>query len=264
MELSIFQIDAFASEVFRGNPAAVVPLAEPLPVETMRRIAMENNLAETAFLSPAQGSADHHIRWLSPTSEVALCGHATLASAHALWNELGFARDTIRFSTELSGELTVTRADDLIQLDLPAYELEPVAETADLASALAREPGEVYQAGPKLLCVLPTKRDVLETEPDMRELAQLDIEGVIVTAPGTKHDFVSRFFAPGIGVDEDPATGSSHCALAPYWARRIGRRRLSAHQVSARGGELVCEHAGDRVYIAGKAVTYLRGTITIP
>ena len=263
MERPIYQIDAFSSEVFRGNPAAVVPLDEWPPAPTLQAIAMENNLSETAFFTPTD-EADFHLRWFTPTIEVELCGHATLATAHALWREMGHPGERIRFSTQRAGELCVTREDALISLDLPAYPLGAGEVTTALVRALGRQPSEVHTAGPKLLCVFENKRDVLELEPDMQGLSCLDAMGVIVTAPGTKHDFVSRYFAPRAGVPEDPVCGSAHCALTPYWTRRIGQRPLSAHQVSARGGELVCEQRGDRVRLGGRAVTYLRGSISVP
>ncbi len=265
MKLKLFQIDAFTSSVFRGNPAAVVPLDAWLPHETLQAIALENNLSETAFFTPSEDAgSEFHLRWFTPGLEVALCGHATLATAHTLWNHLGHGTDTIRFSTRHSGVLRVTRDGDLIVLDFPAYKLEPIAVTTALVRALGRQPTEVFRAGPKLLAVFENKRDIHEADPDFAAIAALDCLGVIVTAPGAKHDFVSRFFAPGAGINEDPATGSAHCALAPYWAKRLGRNELSAHQVSKRGGVLRCVDKGDRVEIAGHAATYLEGQITIP
>ncbi len=265
MELRIFQIDAFTSEVFRGNPAAVVPLDSWLPDVSLQQIALENNLSETAYIVPAaEAGAHYELRWFTPTIEAPLCGHATLAAAFALFHELGHAGDSVRFSTRQSGVLSVTREGELIRLDLPVYTLGAGETTAQLEHALGRRPAEVWTAGPKLLCVFENKRDVLELAPDMAALRRVDAEGVIVTAPGTKHDFVSRFFAPNAGVDEDPVCGSAHCALTPYWAKRLGRDTLSAHQVSAREGELACELHGDRVTLSGKGVTYLRGVITIP
>jgi PhzF family phenazine biosynthesis protein len=263
MQRPIYQIDAFTSELFRGNPAAVVPLDGPLPDRTLQSIALENNLSETAFLTPSP-DADFHIRWFTPTMEVDLCGHATLAAAHVIWTELGRDTDTLRLSTRHAGELRVTRDQDVIRLDLPAYPLSVGESSPMLERALHRRPEEVWEAGPKLLCVFANKRDILDLAPDMGALRDLDAEGVIVTAPGTKHDFVSRFFAPNAGVDEDPVCGSAHCALTPYWAKRLGRDSLSAHQVSARGGELACELHADRVTLSGKAVTYLQGVIKVP
>ncbi len=265
MKLTMFQIDAFTSSVFKGNPAAVVPLEAWLPDETLQAIAGENNLSETAFIAPAQGAdADFHLRWFTPAIEVALCGHATLATAHALWAHLDHAGDSIRFTTEHSGVVKVAREDDLIVLDFPAYTLTPTEVSTPLVRALGRQPTDAFIAGPKLLTVFETKRDVVEIEPDFRAVEDLGHLGVIATAPGSKHDFVSRFFAPHAGIDEDPVTGSAHCALAPYWARRLGRNELSAHQISKRGGVLRCVDHGDRVHLAGRATTYLEGKITIP
>lgn len=265
MRFQLFQVDAFTSEVFRGNPAAVVPLEAWLPDETLQAIALENNLSETAFFVPEDsGIADYHLRWFTPTVEVDLCGHATLASAHTLFTELGFSGDRVRFSTRASGVLNVTRRDELIRMDLPAYTLTPSQTSDQLEKALGRQPSEVIDAAPKLLCVFDNKRDVLEIRPDLNAMRGIDALGVIVTAPGTKHDFVSRFFAPNAGVDEDPVCGSAHCALTPYWANRLGRTTLSAHQVSAREGELACELLGDRVALSGRGATYLRGEIRVP
>jgi len=264
-KLTMFQVDAFTSSVFKGNPAAVVPL-DAWPVDqTLQSIAQENNLSETAFFVPTPGApADYHLRWFTPALEVALCGHATLASAHVLWNHLARPGDAIRFSTQRSGVLRVARGGDQIVLDFPAYTLTPTDISTPLVRALGRQPTEVFTAGPKLLAVFENKRDVIEMEPDFRAVADLGHLGVIVTAPGAKHDFVSRFFAPHAGIDEDPVTGSAHCALAPYWSKRLGRKELSAHQVSKRGGVLRCVDKGDRVEIAGHAATYLEGKITIP
>lgn len=263
MKLTMYQVDAFTSKVFHGNPAAVVPLDAWLPDETLQGIALENNLSETAFFVPGSDT-EFALRWFTPALEVALCGHATLATAHVLWRHLGHNADLIRFSTRHSGMLGVSRAGDEIVLDFPAYTLEPSEVTSALVRALGRQPAEVLRAGPKLLAVFDNKRDIHEMEPDFAAIAALDALGVIVTAPGAKHDFVSRMFAPGAGIDEDPVTGSAHCALAPYWSKRLGRVELSAHQVSKRGGVLRCVDNGDRILIAGQAVTYMVGEISVP
>ena len=263
----IFQVDAFTSRLFAGNPAAVVPLDEPLPDETLRAIAAENNLSETAFFTKGgEDGAAYHLRWFTPEVEVQLCGHATLASAHVLFNHLGHEGDLVTFSTAHSGRLTAARGDhDTIVLDFPARDHEPADLETTLVRALGRQPSEVYRSLYNLMCVFENKRDVHEIEVDPQGLAELDAFGVIVTAPGASHDFVSRYFAPKAGINEDPVTGSAHCSLAPYWAKRLGKKRLSAHQVSKRGGELVCEVAesGDRVKLIGKAVTYLEGQIRV-
>lgn len=265
--MKIYQIDAFTGRLFSGNPAAVVPLDAWLPDETMQSIAMENNLSETAFfVASPNPDADYHLRWFTPAFEVDLCGHATLASAHTLFTELGHADDTVRFDTR-SGVLTCTRRDNgMIALDLPARPHEPAEVTTQLVRALGRQPHELYRSAHNLLAVFDSKKDVHAIEPDAAALAQLDAAyGVIATAPGARHDFVSRYFAPKAGVLEDPVTGSAHCTLVPYWAKRLGKTELSGHQVSKRGGELFCKLDADRhrVEVAGKAVTYLRGEIKI-
>ncbi len=263
--MKIYQVDAFSARLFHGNPAAVVP-CEAFPTdEVMQQIAAENNLAETAFFSPVSGgvAGRYRLRWFTPELEMDLCGHATLASAHVLWTELGETSGTIVFDSR-SGPLPVARKGDLISLDFPARPGVPAVVTDALVRALGRPPSAVYRSR-DLMCVYENKRDVHELTPDMAALARIDALGVIVTAPGAGHDFVSRFFAPGAGVPEDPVTGSAHCTLVPYWAGRLGKVDLAAHQVSRRGGELFCRYdeAGGRVHIAGKATTYLRGEIRV-
>lgn len=266
--MRLFQIDAFTSRRFHGNPAAVVPL-EVFPDDArLQAIAEENRLSETAFFTKrSDRDADFNLRWFTPAKEVDLCGHATLATAHALWEELGHEAEAIRFDTR-SGVLTVTRKDGRYAMDFPAIEGERVEATTDLVRALGREPDEVYRAT-NLMCVYGNKREVHEIDPDFPALARMGDDGgplgVIVTATGAGHDIVSRYFAPWAGVPEDPATGSAHCMLTPFWARRLGKRSISAHQVSKRGGELWCRYDEDRgrVELSGHAVTYLRGEIEI-
>jgi PhzF family phenazine biosynthesis protein len=262
--MKLYQVDAFTRRRFHGNPAAVVPM-EVFPEDTkLQAIAAENNLSETAYFTPVSGRpGSFNLRWFTPTVEVDLCGHATLASAHVLWSELGFAGDQIAFHSR-SGELRVARDSDRYVLDLPEKLGERVEVSNDVIRALGREPAEVY-VDSYTMCIFENKRDVHEVEPDMRAIAGLDAHGVIVTAPGAGHDFVSRFFAPALGVPEDPVTGSAHCALVPYWSRRLGKKELTAHQVSHRGGELWCrwDDAAHRVHLGGHAVTYLRGEISI-
>lgn len=260
--MKLYQIDAFTNRVFAGNPAAVVPLEAWPEDERLLAIAAENNLSETAFFAPAGGGpADYRLRWFTPEVEVQLCGHATLASAHVLFEHEGFSGDVIRFDTVHSGVLTATRRDESIVLDLPGRPHEAMDVQTSLVRALGRQPAEVYRSSYNLLCVFDNKRDVLEIEPDASGIRALDAFGVIATAPGTRHDFVSRYFAPKAGVIEDPVTGSAHCSLAPYWATRLGKNRLTAHQVSKRGGEMICEVDGDRVRLVGRAVTYMHGEI---
>ncbi len=259
MELPIYQVDAFASRVFAGNPAAVVPLDKWLDDATLQGIALENNLSETAFLVREEGG--WRIRWFTPACEVDLCGHATLASGHVVFAHLEPTRSEVTFSSR-SGPLTVTREGERLRLDFPSRPPEPFDAPRELAEALGRAPREVLRAR-DVLALYDSEADVRALAPDYGRLKRIDIHAVIVTAKGTGCDFVSRFFAPRAGVDEDPVTGSAHCTLVPFWAKRLGKQRLHALQVSARGGELFCEDRGARVWIAGRAVEYLQGTIQI-
>lgn len=263
MRLPLFQIDAFAERVFQGNPAAVCPLEAWLPEALMQAIAAENNLSETAFCVPEGES--YGLRWFTPLKEIDLCGHATLATAHVLFEHLGFAGAEIVFSTR-SGALRVTRAGDRLAMDFPAKAVEPCAAPAALIEGLGRMPLEVY-GGRDYLAVFADAAEVRALRPDPRRLAELDRHGVIVTAPGGAEDgdvdFVSRFFVPKFGVDEDPVTGSAHCSLTPFWAARLGKATLEARQVSRRGGRLQCTLAGERVILRGRAVTYMAATIEV-
>jgi PhzF family phenazine biosynthesis protein len=259
MKLDIYQVDAFTREIFKGNPAAVVPLEEWLPTKTMLAIAAENNLAETAFFVKAGGG--YALKWFTPEVEMDLCGHATLASAYVLWQELGAEGETLNFETK-SGTLTVTLEGELMVMDFPS---RPAAETDapdGLAEALGAVPQEVLKSR-DFLAVYGSEAEVKALRPDFRAITELGVHAVIVTAPGDTSDFVSRFFAPSVGVDEDPVTGSAHCTLIPYWAERLDKNELYALQVSKRGGELFCELRGDRVKIAGNAVLYLKGEIDV-
>lgn len=262
--LVLFQVDAFTNRPFHGNAAGVVVLDHWLDAEVMQAIAAENNVAETAFIAPVkrESGARFGIRWFSPAMEIDLCGHATIASAHVLWEHLKFKGSKIVFESA-SGPLPVARRGEWIELDFPSRPGALVNETRRLARALGREPIEVYKAR-DYLAVFDNKRDIHEMTPDFAAIRDLDCLGVIVTAPGSGHDFVSRFFAPRAGIDEDPATGSSHCTLVPYWSERLGKKHLTGHQVSRRSGEFKCEHRGDRVGIAGRAVTFMEATISIP
>lgn len=259
MTIPVFQVDAFASRPFTGNPAAVCPLEAWLPDEQMQAIAMENNLAETAFFVP-HGDR-YHLRWFTPKVEVDLCGHATLASAAVLFERLGYAGDRVAFDTK-SGELIVERQDGLLRLDFPARPPGPVPVHPRLIDALGTQPETVLGARDYLV-VYRNEDDVRSLQPDLNLLAAVDRFAVIVTAPGQDVDFVSRFFAPAKGVPEDPVTGSAHCTLIPYWARRLNKTKLTARQVSERGGELWCEDRGERVFIAGRAFFFLEGRITL-
>jgi PhzF family phenazine biosynthesis protein len=261
MKLRLFQIDAFASQVFAGNPAAVVPLDGWLDDATLQSIATENNLSETAFLVGGEGQYD--IRWMTPAAEVDLCGHATLASGWVVFHELEPGHKNVVFQSK-SGPLGVTAKGDRLALDFPSRPAEPSEGLLGLlADALGSAPVAALRAR-DLMAVYEDAAAVRGLAPDMGKLAIFEATGIIATAPGDDCDFVSRFFAPAVGIPEDPVTGSAHCTLAPYWADRLGKTALHARQISRRGGELLCELRGDRVEIAGHAVKYLEGTIEVP
>jgi len=279
MRLPIHKLDAFTGTVFAGNPAAVCPLERWLDPGLMQKIATENNLAETAFFVPRPGKGTptaFDIRWFSPVAEVDLCGHATLASAWVLFHRRGLASDGVTFESQ-SGSLAVTRkrvsggrvAGEMLELDFPSSPAEPCETPADLVLGLGGKPREALRAR-DYLAVFETEDEVRALLPKAEALDRLEARGVIATAPaarssgGAAHDYVLRFFVPHLGVLEDPATGSAHCTLAPYWAKRLGRTRLGARQLSARGAEFECEHRGERVGIAGRVVPFLEGTIEIP
>lgn len=261
INLPFYWIDAFASKVFAGNPAGVVPLEQWPDDALMQRIAFENGLAETAFFVPI-GPGRYSLRWFTPGAEVDLCGHATVATAFVLFTRMGFTGDRITFDSR-SGPLHVRRLPDgKIELDFPARPAVPVAPPAALLKGLGATPAYYAQAQANL-AVFNTVAEVRALRPDFATLATLEQYGTIVTAPGEDCDFVSRFFAPRVGVPEDAVTGSAHCVLTPYWTRRLGKTLLHARQISPRGGELWCELAGDRVKIAGHAVLYLHGEIEV-
>ncbi len=253
MELPIYQVDAFASGPFRGNPAAICPLDAWLPDTLMQSIAEENNLTETAFYV-REGDA-YHIRWFTPTVEVDLCGHATLAAASVL----GLPR--VVFQSR-GGELSVTRDGDRYTLDFPSLPPQPCAEPEGLIAALGVRPQESLRSN-FCMCVFENEDQVRSIAPNMMALSTVDCFGVIVTAPGSDCDFVSRMFAPRAGIPEDPVTGSAHSALTPYWSKRLGKHELFARQISKRGGELWCEDRGERVGIGGHVVRYMEGRISV-
>lgn len=259
MKIPLYQVDAFTSEIFHGNPAAVCPLEKWLPDTTLQNIATENNLSETAFFVPRENEYD--LRWFTPTVEVDLCGHATLAAAFVLFNELAFSGNEIRFHSR-SGVLTVARNGDILTLDFPSRPPEKCNTPEALVRGLGKAPTQVLKSR-DYVAVFDSAEDVKNLQPDFAALKALDCLGVIATASGKDCDFVSRFFAPKAGIDEDPVTGSAHCTLIPFWAGRLGKAKLFARQISKRGGELFCELAGDRVRIGGKARLYLRGEIFI-
>ena len=262
MNLEIYQVDAFTSKPFGGNPAAVVPFDASLPDETMLAIAAENNLAETAFF--VKNSERYDIRWFTPEVEVNLCGHATLASAHVIFNELKLEETEIKFNSHRSGELGVTKRGDRLVLDFPAYPMTEIEQSVELAQAVGIVPAKVWEAqGNMVFLLAESEEQVRELEPDFHALLKIPYDEVIVTAPGDDCDFASRMFAPKIGIPEDPVTGAIHCSLIPYWAGELGKDRLFARQVSKRGGELFCELAGDRVRIGGNSTLYLKGEIFV-
>jgi len=260
MQLPIFQVDAFTDRVFGGNPAAVVPLEAWLDEAVMQAIAAENALSETAFV--AREGDGWRIRWFTPVAEVALCGHATLATASVLFEEGMVTGDELSLGSR-SGTLRVLREGGLYVLDFPALRPEPIVPDPALAVALGREPLELWKARDHI-AVLADEDEVRALTPDLAALARHEGYAVIATAPGRACDFVSRFFAPKVGVPEDPVTGSAHCELTPLWSARLGRTLLEARQLSARGGALRCEDRGDRVRIGGRAVRYLDGSIRVP
>ncbi|HEY1755613.1 MAG TPA: PhzF family phenazine biosynthesis protein [Bryobacteraceae bacterium] len=258
MELPIYQVDAFASKPFQGNPAAVCPLEHWLPDETLQAIAAENNLSETAFY--VRNGDRYDLRWFTPSVEVDLCGHATLATASIILDvRREIAGQRVVFDSR-SGELNVARQGDLYTLDFPSRPPGPTQVHPRLEAGLRAKPALVL-AAQDYLCVFETEEQVRDLTPDMQVLAGIDLFAIIVTAPGRDCDFVSRFFAPGKGVPEDPVTGRAHTTLIPYWSKRLGKPKLFARQISRRGGELWCEDRGSRVSIAGGAVQYLEGRI---
>jgi PhzF family phenazine biosynthesis protein len=256
-KIPVFQIDAFTGRVFAGNPAAVCPLEEWLNEVTLQAIAAENNLSETAFFVPR--NTVYELRWFTPAMEVDLCGHATLAAAFVILEFLDRSKGSVDFETR-SGRLSVRREGDLLSMDFPSRPATPLPVPAGLAEALGRTPVETGLSR-DLMAVFGSEDEVRGMKPDFARLEELPYFAVIVTAPGREADFVSRFFAPRGGILEDPVTGSAHCTLIPYWSRRLGKTKLHARQVSARGGELYCENQGERVTIAGRAVRFLEGAI---
>ncbi|MFS8867400.1 PhzF family phenazine biosynthesis protein [Synechococcus sp. H65.1] len=267
MRIPLFQVDAFTAVPFRGNPAAVCLLSQELPQELLQAIAAENNLSETAFLLP-QGSQEglphYRLRWFTPTTEVALCGHATLAAAHVLLSEVHPEAQEVAFSTP-SGQVSVRRQRDRLAMDFPAQTPQPWLEAQDqVAAALGIPPLELYR-GSMGVAVLASAQQIQQVQPDLNRVQALPVSGLIVTAAAERGEgFVCRVFAPQLGIPEDPVTGSAQCLLAPYWSERLGQRELRVRQLSARGGELWCCHRGSRVEIAGQAVLVIVGELRIP
>ncbi|HOE13443.1 MAG TPA: PhzF family phenazine biosynthesis protein [Candidatus Saccharicenans sp.] len=261
MKIPFYQVDAFSSRVFGGNPAAVCLLQSWLEDEILQAIAAENNLSETAFLVP-KGKSKYALRWFTPAVEVDLCGHATLASAFVILSFVEPAWPSVDFET-ISGQLPVTRSGELLSMDFPSRKPEPAAAPPLLSQALGETPLEVLSSR-DLMAVFKDEETIKEMKPDFEKLKQLkDVFGIIVTARGREYDFVSRYFAPGIGVPEDPVTGSAHCTLVPYWSEKLGKEHLRAYQLSKRGGEIFCHYQGERVKISGQAALYAKGEICL-
>lgn len=261
MNLKVYQLDAFTDKVFSGNPAAVCPLDEWLPDDLLQKIAAENNLSETAFFV-AKGDG-YEIRWFTPTVEVDLCGHATLASAHILFGNAKSNQEVINFYSPRSGKLTVTRQKDYLSLNFPSDRIEKLALTEELKSTTDKKPIAAYKGKSDYMLVFESEEAIREMTPNLNLIAQLPARGMIVTARGKSQDFVSRFFGPAVGVNEDPVTGSAHTTLTPYWSGELNKKDLTAAQLSARGGQLFCTDLGDRVEIGGNAVLFLQGEIHV-
>ncbi len=261
MNLTIYQVDAFTDELFKGNPAAVCPLQEWLSDELMQQIAAENNLSETAFFVPR--GDDFELRWFTPAREVRLCGHATLATAHVLYHHMGYKEGAIVFHTQ-SGELEVRRSGDAYNMDFPTDEIQQIERPSPLfQEVLGIEPVEVWKGIDDFMVVLNSYDEIIGLYPDFVKMKTINARGVLVTAPGKDTDFVSRGFFPAYGVDEDPVTGSAHTTLAPYWAERLGKTEMTALQASQRTGRLHCSYKGDRIRLIGDAKTYMIGTIWV-
>jgi len=262
MNLTIYQVDAFTKQIFAGNPAAVCPLTEWLADDVMQRIALENNLSETAFFVKKDGV--YEIRWFTPTIEIDLCGHATLASAFVIFNFLGETESVINLYSPRSGNLSVEKQGDRLILDFPSRPPVECELPADVTEAVGATPVKSWEAqGNMLMLLFESEAEIKCLNPDMSALSKLDFDEVIVTAKGADADFVSRLFAPRIGIPEDPVTGATHCSLIPYWAQQTGKEKLYARQLSSRGGELFCELRGNRVKIGGNGVLYLKGEIYV-
>lgn len=259
MQLKLYQIDAFAKKIFEGNPAAVCPLDSWLDDALMRKIAMENNLSETAFF--VNEGTNYHIRWFTPLEEVDMCGHATLASAFVLFEILNYPNDEIVFDSK-SGELRVRRERDKLLMDFPAQEITACPIPLAIAEAFVMQPKECYKSMDYLL-VFENEEDILKAKPNLEKLKNIDARGVIITSKSQEYDFVCRFFAPKIGIDEDPVTGAAFTQLAPYWSKALGKNEFRAKQISQRGGEVFCKLYGSRVEIAGYGIKYFEGIVEL-
>ncbi|MBE0652108.1 MAG: PhzF family phenazine biosynthesis protein [Bacteroidales bacterium] len=260
-KIKLFQADAFTDKLFAGNPAGVCPLDEWLPENTMQSIAAENNVAETAFIVP-KGDA-YEIRWFTPAVEVALCGHATLATAYVLFNCLDYQKPEIVFHSLHSGVLRVTKKDETLFLDFPTDTLEKCDIPEQLVKGIGIVPHEMYKGKTDYIAVVSTEEEVRNLKLDFKAINTLEARGLIVTAKGNEVDFVSRFFGPQVGIDEDPVTGSAHTSLTPIWSEKLGKKELTAKQLSKRGGSLICVYHGERVLIGGKAKLYFKGEVEL-
>ena len=260
MRLELFQVDSFTNKIFEGNPAGVI-FSEFLPNEVMQKIALENNLSETAFVYEEDN--DYRIKWFSPLMEIDLCGHATLAAAHIYFTEINRDADSITFISSKNGSLEVTRKNNYLYLNFPVDQYAPISIDDDLINMIGETPIEAFKGRDDIMCIFEDESIIYNIEPNKSLLKLFPVRGLIVSAKSLDYDFVSRCFFPITGVDEDPVTGSAHTTLTPYWAKQFGKDSLLAKQVSSRGGELKCVLEGDRVIIGGEAVTYLKGFITI-
>jgi len=259
--MKIYQVDTFTDEIFSGNPAAVCPLKEWISGDMMLSIASENNLSETAFYIKRKN--DYHIRWFTPKGEVELCGHATLATAFVIYHFENYQERHIVFHSEHSGKLIVSKQDDLFTLDFPSDPIYPVDLSVELLNCFSTKPKIVYQGKTDYMMVFENESEIKTIVPNLQQIVKLDIRGIIITARGTDADFVSRFFAPACGVDEDPVCGSAHTTLIPYWAEQLNKTELFALQLSERTGKLYCKYKRERVEISGKAKLYMKGEIFI-
>lgn len=260
MKINLYQVDAFSNKALAGNPAAVMPLMEWLPIETLQAIAAENNLSETAFIKGGMGS--YEIRWFTPLAEIDLCGHATLASAFIVFTVLEKDLNKVVFRSLKSGDLVVERSGDLLTMNFPSRDFQPISDFEPFTDALGARPLAVY-SGKDIMVVFEDEDQVRELKPDQAKVQKLANHGLVVTAPGKSSDFVSRAFFPALGIPEDPVTGATHTMLTPYWAERLGKSQLNAKQLSKRGGELELSLEGNRVLISGQATLYLSGEVTI-
>ena len=260
MKIPIYQVDAFTSELFKGNPAAVCPLKEWLPDQIMQNIAMENNLSETAFF--IEENNFFHIRWFTPKAELDLAGHPTLATAHILVNEFKKENNTFIFKTKIGDTLKVTINDNIYLMDFPSRPPEFVDDNNLLHDALGIKPIELL-AHRDLIAVFENQNMIKSINPDLEKLKKLNYPSVVITAKGDDSDFVSRNFAPKLGIPEDPVTGSSHCELIPYWSRKLNQKEMVALQISERGGKIICTDMNDRVLIGGEAITFFKGEIEL-